>query len=312
MKNSNPIVSVIIPSYNCELYIAETINSILNQSFKDIELIVVDDGSTDRTCEIVASYSAPVRLIRQQNARVCAARNRGISEAVGQYICLMDHDDFWFPHKLEQQVNLLQVHTEVGVVYSSFILWNADSNGRFPAPASFDLAVFPDGIDPELSGWIYHQFLLDCWMLTSTAMFRREVFEKCGNFNVNLPYSEDWDLWLRISKEYQFIKLNQPTTLYRQHKLQGNRLVRDIDYRTLLLARSVKDWGLCSPDGRCLSSRRFRQQLAVYHAEFARGHLRAGNLKISIHTFIKAWLLDPLHVKYLAYVPAVLMGWRSP
>lgn len=310
MTNTQPTVSVIIPSYNCEPYIAETINSVLNQSFKDIELIVVDDGSTDRTREIVASFGAPVRLVTQENARVCAARNRGISEAAGQYICLMDHDDYWFPHKLEQQVALLQAHPEAGVVYSAFILWHADANGRFPEPASFDLAAFPDGIDPELSGWIYHQFLLDCWMLTSTAMFRREVFERCGNFDINLPYSEDWDLWLRMSREYSFIKQNKPTTLYRQHASQGNRMVRDVDYRTLLLSGAVKKWGLCSLDGRCVSSEKFRRKLANYHAEYAFHHLQAGHQIIAISSLLKAWWAFPLGMKYPLYMLASVFGWQ--
>ncbi|MHB1052274.1 MAG: glycosyltransferase family 2 protein [Thiobacillus sp.] len=310
MTKAKPTVTVIIPSYNCEPYIAETINSVLNQSFTDIELIVVDDGSTDRTREIVASFGAPVRLVTQENARVCAARNRGISEAAGQYICLMDHDDYWFPHKLEQQVALLQAHPEAGVVYSAFILWHADENERFPEPASFDLESFPDGIDSELSGWIYHQFLLDCWMLTSTAMFRREVFERCGNFDVRLPYSEDWDLWLRISRAYSFIKQNKPTTLYRQHRLQGNRILRPVDYRTELLTKAVAQWGMCSQDGRCLDQRRFARQLAQYHTEFAMGHAAAGNKPVARSSFLKAWRFNPRNPRPLAYIMATALGWR--
>src|SRR5690242_9974943 len=100
MKAARPTVSVIIPSYNCELYIAETLESILDQTFKDTEIIVVDDGSTDKTQQIVTSYGMPVRLVTQTNAGVCAARNRGIQEAAGQYVCLMDHDDYWLPDKL--------------------------------------------------------------------------------------------------------------------------------------------------------------------------------------------------------------------
>lgn len=310
MTNVNPTVSVIIPTYNCERYIAETINSILNQTLSDIEVIVVDDGSTDRTREIVASFDTTVRLITQPNARVCAARNRGISEAVGQYICLMDHDDYWFPHKLEQQVALLQAQPEVGVVYSAFILWHADSNGHFPEPASFDIAAYPDGIDPELSGWIYHQFLLDCWMLTSTAMFRREVFEICGNFDVNLPYSEDWDLWLRISREFQFIKQNKPTTLYRQHHQQGNRILRPVDYRTELLEQAEAKWGMCSPDGRCQDQKRFARKLAQYHTEFAMGHAVAGNKHDARMSFLRAWRVYPHNPRPLAYIMATAIGWR--
>lgn len=311
MKNVAPTVSIIIPTYNCELYIAETIASVFNQSFKDIELIVIDDGSTDRTREIVVSFGAPVRLITQTNAGVCAARNRGIKEATGQYICLMDHDDYWFPGKLARQIQMLQENREAGVVYSAFILWHRNNDGGiFPDPASFDLNAYPDDADNDFSGWIYHQFLLDCWMLTSTAMFRAEVFASCGLFDESLPYSEDWDLWLRISRSYPFIKLRRPSTLYRQHAHQGNRLNREVDYRTRLLTQAARKWGLCSRDGRCLASSRFHKQLAVYHAEFALGHLRAGNKKLAICAFLKAWLAYPPNLKHLAYVPATFVGWK--
>jgi glycosyltransferase involved in cell wall biosynthesis len=305
-----PKVSVIIPSYNCELYIAETIDSVLNQTFQDIELLVVDDGSTDRTQEIVASYGAPVRLITQANARVCAARNRGIREAVGEFICLMDHDDFWFADKLSRQLEVLQAHPEAGVVYSSFINWHVGSDGQFPDPASFDLSQYADGIDPDFSGWIYHQFLLDCWMLTSSAMFRADVFRQCGMFNEALPYSEDWELWLRISREYPIICQRLPPTLYRQHIQQGNRVIRDVDYRTVLLTKAAKTWGLCSRDGRCVTHRQFRGQLAIYHASFAFKHMLGGKRRIAIHSFMKAWFFSPLNLKYPAYILAALLGWR--
>jgi len=308
---TSPVVSVIIPTYNCALYIAETIASVLNQSFKDIELIVVDDGSTDATRDIVASFGQPVRLVTQSNAGVCVARNRGIREAAGNYICLMDHDDYWFPHKLARQISVLEQQPETGVVYSSFILWHRDENsGQFPSSDSFDLNAYPDDTVPEFSGWIYHQFLLDCWMLTSTAMFRAEIFDQCGLFDESLPYSEDWDLWLRISHSYPFVQLRRPTTLYRQHAHQGNRLARDIDYRTRLLQDAVKKWGLCSRDGRCVTRHAFNKQLATYHSAFALGHLRAGNKKLAISAFLKSWATYPRNIKPLAYLSAAFLGWK--
>ena len=306
----NPIVSVIIPAYNCERYINETIESVLAQTFSDLELIVIDDGSTDRTCELVAAYGCPVRLLHQPNAGVCAARNHGLREARGQYLCLMDHDDYWFPDKLARQVEIMRSHPDCGLVYSQFILWHSDQAGRFSSPESFDLTAFGDGIDDEFSGWIYHQLLLDCWVLTSTAMIRREVFARCGDFDESLPYSEDWDLWLRISQAYPFIKLKQPNTLYRQHLRQGNRLVRDVDYRTRLLKSAVSRWGYCSCDGRCLARKRFLRQLANYHAQYGLHHLQAGNRMVACSAFMHAWATDPLKIKFTAYILAGLFGWK--
>lgn len=308
---SMPTVSVIIPSYNCEAYIAETINSILNQTYKDFELIVVDDGSTDRTLDIVTSFGPSVRLINQANGGVCKARNHGLGEAKGKFVCLMDHDDFWFPDKLERQIQTFQEHPEAGVVYSQEILWHPRvSDGAYPDPASYDLTEYADDIDINLSGWIYHQLLLEPCMLTSAAMFRAEVFAQCGTFDESLPFSEDWDLWLRLSRQYPFICLRRPTTLYRQHPRQGNRLVRDVDYRTALLARSAKKWGLCSRDGRCLALAEFKRRLAKYHAEYALAHLKAGNKSIAMRSFLQAWSADPLRLKYLAYLLATVLGWK--
>lgn len=306
-----PTVSIIIPSFNSDKHIAETIDSILQQTFADIEIIVVDDGSSDRTCEIVRSYAgSPVRLVTQKNSGVCVARNHGLRLAQGNYVCFMDHDDYWFSDKLERQISAFATYPDAGVVYSSFINWHADESGRFPSPASYEFTVAPCEIDPEFSGWIYHQFLVDCWMLTSTAMFRKEVLERCGSFDVRLPYSEDWDLWLRVSREYPMIKLRRPTTLYRQHTCQGNRVVRDIDYRTRLLSASAKKWGLSSRDGRHVGRIVFNRQLSTYHAMFALSHLQGGKLTIAIRSFVKAWLCYPCDLKLLAYIPAALLGWK--
>ncbi|MES2946962.1 MAG: glycosyltransferase [Pseudomonadota bacterium] len=310
MSDFPPLVSVVIPSYNSESYIRETLDSILAQTFRDFEILVVDDGSTDHTRDLVSAYGAPVRLITQQNAGVCAARNHGIQQARGQYICLVDHDDYWFPHKLSGQLEQLQTHPEVGVVFSWFHYWEPDSDGHFPTPSSIDLSHYPDGVSEKYSGWIYHQFLLDCWMQTSTATFRREVFDRCGTFDESLPYSEDWDLWIRISREYPFLMLERPDTLYRQHPQQGNRAVRPIDYRTRLLSHSVAKWGLHSPDGRGLPKRVFNRQLSKYHADYGRHQLQAGHVVHALQAFWKAWKRSPAHWKCGAYMVAALVGWR--
>ena len=305
-----PEVSVVIPSYNSEKYIAATLESVLNQTFKGIEVIVVDDGSTDGSHEIVRAYGSPVRLVSQQNSGVSAARNRGISEAKGEFISFIDSDDYWFPEKLASQISLFREYPEVGAVYSSFLRWESDDHDCFPQPDSFHFEGAPDEIDPEYSGWVYHLFLLDCWMLTSTSIFRREVFEKCGNFDSSLPCGEDWDLWLRIAREYPMIKLKTATTLYRQHKQQTTQVVRDIDYRSRLLTQTAEKWGLCSQDGRCIDRRRYLEQLAIYHAAFARSHFQNGKLRIAVDSCLKAWHCNPLNLKYLAYIPFALLGWR--
>ena len=308
---TTPLVTVIIPCFNSDAHIKETVDSVLSQTYGNVELIVVDDGSTDRTASIVGEYGPKARLIRQQNRGVCSARNNGLNAATGEFVCFMDHDDYWYPEKLARQIRAFSEHPEAGAVYTSFLVWNADEQGVFPAPESFCQESVPDVIDPEYSGWIYHKFLMDCWMLTSTAMFRKSSFSLCGGaFDENLPYSEDWELWLRMSRHVQMIKLMRPSTLYRQHRNQGNRTVRSIDYRTRLLTASTEKWGLASKDGRHVEKRCFLNQLAAFHAGFALSHVASGSIAIAIKSFTKAWLCSPLRIKYLAYIPAVLLGWK--
>ena len=306
-------VSVVIPSYNCAAYIAQTLGSVLAQPVAGLEVLLVDDGSTDRTVAIAQGLNDPrLRVIVLANGGVCKARNRGIAEARGRYICLLDHDDWWFPHKLPRQLAEMDRHPEVGVVFSSFLRWfPTAANGTFPAPETLDVSATPDDIDPDFSGWIHHQFLLDCWMLTSTSMFRRQVFERCGTFDESLPYSEDWDLWLRVAREFQFVQLRRPTTLYRMHASQGSGLHRPIDYRTRLLERTAAVHGLASRDGRAITRQQFRHQIARYHADFARGELGARRLGSALSAYGQAWLNHPLRWKYPAYMLAVLGGWRG-
>lgn len=304
-------VSIIIPSYNCEAYIAETLASVLAQQGPELDVIVVDDGSTDRTRDIVRGFGSAVRLISQRNAGVCRARNHGIALAQGEFICLLDHDDYWFPGKLARQLQEMQRDPAVGVVFSTFLRWRSLAEGQpFPAPASFERDSVADDTVAEMSGWIYHQFLTDCFMLTSTAMFRREAFERCGSFDEALPYSEDWELWLRMARELKFVQLRRPSTLYRMHQWQEHRTQRPIDYRTRLLEQASREFGLASRDGRQVDQARFHHQLGRYHADYARGQLASGATGRALASFAKAWRHHPAHWKYPAYMVAALAGWR--
>ncbi len=308
------LISVVIPAYNCEAYIETTIKSILHQQGDfDVEVIVINDGSTDRTAEICRQIKGPVRVIDQTNAGVCVARNHGIREAKGEYIALVDHDDFWMPGKLQGQMAAFENAPQVDVVFTRFVRWHPDSkDGKHPQPSEFAAQALPQGIDAKFSGWIYHQMLLDSWILTSTALARLSVVRACGGFDESLPYGEDWDFWLRISRKSQFIKLNEATTLYRQHPTQGSRVLRNVDYRSLVLEAAVKKWGLQSPDGQSLSSKVFRRQLATYSAFYGLDHLKSGQASsrpLAAQAFLKAWRIDPTYWKSLAYWLSMKLGW---
>ncbi|MBE2259564.1 MAG: glycosyltransferase family 2 protein [Candidatus Accumulibacter sp.] len=307
-----PLVSVVIPAYNCSRYIAETIASILGQSANDLEVIVINDGSTDDTAAIARRFGPPVRVLEQANSGVCSARNHGIREARGEFIALVDHDDYWLPDKLANQLAAFADHPQVDVVFTRFIWWRQTEQGLFPEPSSFAAQAQPQGIDDELSGWIYHQMLLDSWVLTSTALTRASVIRAHQGFDESLPFSEDWDLWMRISRSSQFLKLREASTLYRQHPSQGSRVTRTVDYRVRLLEGASRRWGLCSQDGRCITARRFKRQLAMYCTEFGLGHLKGGpgaSRQIAARSFLKAWAIDHTYWRSLAYLAVTPLGW---
>lgn len=309
-----PRVSVVVPAYNAETFLRQTLESIADQGVAELEILVIDDGSTDGTARVAEAFGAPVRLIRQANAGVCVGRNRGIAEARGRYIALVDHDDIWLPHKLGKQLSVLDQRPEIDVVYTDFVWWHPDpATGRFPEPATYPATPELPPLDPDFSGWIYHQMLTDSHVLTSTALARAGLVKDSGGFDEGLPFSEDWDFWLRLSRVARFAKLKEASTLYRQHPTQGSRMTRPIDYRTRLLSRARDAWGLCSPDGRCLDARRFQRQLAVYATSFGLQHLsgHAGASRVlAARSFLDAFRIDPRYWKSLAYLAATPLGWR--
>lgn len=305
-----PTVTIVIPTYNAGSFIEETIRSVLTQTFDDLEVIVVDDGSTDATCAVAAALGSEVRVLRQRRAGVCVARNRGLQEARGRYICFLDHDDVWHPEKLECQMQLFERNPEVALVHTNIKRWNESSDGSFPPAASLWDANPSREIDEERSGWVYHHLLVDSFILTSAAMMRTEAVKEVGAFDPELPYSEDWDLWLRLSRKWRFIRTLGAFALYRQHRTQGSRMYREIDYRTRLLERAVATWGVSSPDGKTHGTRAVWRRIGMFHAGYGLDCLRTGHPGRATSSFLRAWQCDPMQPKYLAYVAAGRLGWR--
>jgi glycosyltransferase involved in cell wall biosynthesis len=304
------LVSVVVPTYNAAPFIRTTLDSLLAQTHCDVEILVVDDDSTDATRDVVASYGDRVRLVVQRNGGVCSARNRGAAEARGRFVCFCDHDDYWYPEKLARQVAAFAADPGLGVVYSRFIRWDEDENGRFASPSAIVRGPHDEGLDPLESGWIYHRLLLDCWVLTSSAMIRADVLRDCGAFDESLPYGEDWDLWLRISRKYRFARLAAPLVLYRQHRRQGSRVVRDVDYRTRILEDAARRWGLASPDGSAISRREFNATLSRYHVAYGLYRLAGNQVARAWSSFYRGWRAAPRNARPLAYALLSLCGWR--
>jgi len=209
-QSPNPQVSVVIPSYNCAAYLPEALDSLLAQTYADFEILVIDDGSTDQTAELLQAYCTQhpkITAIRQQNQGVAVARNHGIQQAKGEWIAFLDADDILLPDKLAAQLALADAYPNVGMIHSGW--QRVDSQGRF------QMNVEPWLWVPELN--------LESWLrwkpvLPSAMLFRRQWLVRAGGFDRRFPPAEDTDLVLRLSFMGCEAKwLPQITVKYRQH-----------------------------------------------------------------------------------------------
>ncbi len=199
-------ISVIVPAYNAERTILETITSVQQQTFGGFELIVINDGSTDRTLELLNTVEDPrLKIFSYSNGGLPVARNRGISHATGEFIALLDADDLWTPDKLELQLGALQQHPEAGVAYS----WTyfMDEQGESLSPG--DPIFFECNVYAEL---LVNNFLAS----GSNPLIRRQAIESVGEFDTTLKSCEDWDYWLRLAARWPFVVVPKHQILYRQ------------------------------------------------------------------------------------------------
>jgi len=209
MYNS-PKVSVITPAYNAQSTIGETIESVLSQTFTDFEMIIIDDGSTDDTANVVHRFKDNrIIYLYQTNKEKSEARNNGIKNAKGKYIAFLDADDTWFPEKLEKQVRLMQNNPEIGLVYSDLYYFD-DETGE-------DLILY-SRIASLHRGKIPIELLLENnFIKSNTPLIRRKIFCQVGLFDTNLDLCEDWEMWLRIIVKYPIDYIDEPLARYRIH-----------------------------------------------------------------------------------------------
>jgi glycosyltransferase involved in cell wall biosynthesis len=198
----NPLVSVILPTYNRADFLGRSIGSVLGQTFSDFELIVVDDASTDHSREVIDAIDDQrlIYLKHERNRGGSAARNTGIKAARGKFIAFQDSDDEWLPEKLEKQITILtDTPYHVGVAYTGF--WRFHEKDREYIPGPFHQVK---------EGQIHRELLKASFITTQAAVVKKECFQKAGMFDETLPRLQDWELFLRISKYYEFRYIPEP------------------------------------------------------------------------------------------------------
>ncbi|MEH2353705.1 glycosyltransferase [Nostoc sp.] len=199
------IISVIIPAYDSEKTIKETIQSVLNQTFTNFELIIINDGSQDSTLDIITQIKDPrIKVFSYPNAGGNVSRNRGLNLAVGEFVSFLDADDLWTPDKLQSQLKALQENAAATVAYS----WTdyIDENGE----------IVLSGTHITANGDVYGKLLLTNFLENgSNPLIRREALIKLGGFDESLSAAQDWDMWLRLACQFYFVCVPSVQILYR-------------------------------------------------------------------------------------------------
>mgnify|MGYP006290751083 CR=1 FL=1 len=293
--HDQPLVTVIMPAYNCEQYIGDALRSVLSQSYQNLEIIVIDDGSTDRSAEIVAGLPDDrISLIQQSNAGSAAARNRGLAAATGELLAFIDGDDLWHPRKIELQTQFLSSQAEYGLVYNA---WRViDESTAYPSSALFPpISVTAISVVEEESGWLYETLLTDsCVIHTSATMIRASVAEQIGGFRENLLRGQDYDYWLRICRHTKAAKLSAELSCYRLNTSGVTMSGSSVNYAAIVLNNAIKKYGLLNHEGRPISRKKVNHRLAQIWRNYALQQVSLGAPKLAYHALAKAFGFAPI------------------
>ena len=288
-------VSVIIPAYNGAAYISQAIESVLRQEGADLEVIVVDDGSTDETQRVLERYRADVVSLYQENRGMASARNRGIHASSGQYLAFVDQDDYWLDGKLTAQLALFQSRPQGGLVYAdTFLLQDT----RYLPQTFFTLC-------PPHRGWVFDRLLLDSFIPIPTVVVRRECLEDVGLFDERLRICADYDLWLRVAARYEVDYVEALLAVYRRHEGNTSKNAE----LALTEAIRVTDACLSNPMMPTVSPGLARSRLSMLRWQLGVTHLQKGNRRRAREEFVRAARLNPCFFRpYVGYLLSLTFG----
>lgn len=289
VNKNTPTVSVIIPTHNRAHLISRAIRSVLEQTFQDLEVIVVDDGSTDGTEEAVKVFTDPrLRFIRhERNRGGSAARNTGIRAARGEYIAFLDSDDEWLPGKLAEQLRVFAEDPDCGAVYTDILCVYRD--GTVEAP--------PLGRRPE-GRILRHLLASNIVGTTSSVMVKRCCFEVAGLFDEALPSCQDWDMWIKIARHYGFRSIPRPLVRYRWHEVQISKDAKAFRRGHEAIIEKYR------AEIRALG----RRVHGLHYFRLGRHLCRYGEMRAGRKHLWRAVAICPYHPRYCAHALAALFG----
>jgi glycosyltransferase involved in cell wall biosynthesis len=219
-----PLISINLPCFNSEKYLKETIQSVLDQTFTDFEIIIVNDGSTDGTGNIVKEFTdSRIRYYNQNNIGLGKTRNVQLDLSTGKYIAFIDHDDLWSPHKLEKQIKLFNDSPDLGLVYSDCAI--IDGNGNIVGKWTKQNKLY--------RGMIFEKLLVSGFIPLSTVMIKNSIVKEIGEFKP-LHNAEEYDLFLRCAYKYPFDYIGETLAQYRIHETNYGRNNPDVALNEIL------------------------------------------------------------------------------
>lgn len=294
-----PKISVVIPTYNYGRFVAEAIESALGQSLTPLEIIVIDDGSTDDTGTVVQAFGDRVRYIGQKNAGVCAARNRGVAESGGELIAFLDADDIWEPEKLEQQVAIFAEDPEIGMVHCAM--------REFDSATGETVAFRTKG----LAGQVADDLLLmeepAVNVSGSSVMVTRAAFDDVGGFDTRMKCGEDWDFCYRVARKYKVGFVSEPVLNYRRHVAAAHLNVAEMERGMNLFYEKAFD----TDDAAVLAMK--RRAMGNYHRVLAGSYFHAENYGALLkHTVLSLWNRPAAIGYFLDFPLRRLRNLRSP
>lgn len=272
-KNMEPLVSVIIPTYNRDYIVEVAIRSVLEQSYPNLELILVDDGSKDKTPHLVTKY--PLKYVRlPQNFGPSFARNRGIIHAKGELIAFLDSDDYFLPSKIEKQVKFLRENPQYDIVQTEEIWYKGERR------------VFPKKIHAKAEGYFFDRAVKLCVVSISTVLLKRSVFERVGLFDENFPLCEDYEFWLRVALYYPMGLIKEPLVIKDGGRPDQLSQRKGLDfYRVKALLKILKEYNSkLEPEKRLLILGEAKKKTEI----FLKGARKYGNIR-DIYKIKKLW-----------------------
>lgn len=274
-----PRVNIVVPAYNAEAFIADTVRSALNQTAGDLQVTVIDDGSQDATSRNAALDDPRLRLISQENRGMSKSRNRGMAEVDSEFVALLDADDLWHPEKLRLQLQALQARPDHDFCYTAFDVWHGE-----PRPEYFGLAR-SGRIDERLSGWIYPHLVLDNYALPSSVIWRRSAWDRLGGFLTDNQQTDDWEYLVRASTQHRFIRLAESFVLYRQHPVSLSRRIPATNTTEEMRSDLLRRFGMSMPAGHDVDPVALKRFQHRGWSNFADAHCAKGDLALGLRTF---------------------------